>query len=124
MGFFYQALKKATGVATDPQEEMAQDLRIDAEQVRHAPAVVTTGARHRKFDIKHPLESLVAFLSAPVEDENIAAMELSSRRSNRLRVPAAGAPRRRLSSAARSSSPTSRSSPLPTMARILSILAR
>ena len=78
MGFFYQALKKATGVATDPQEGAAQDFgieTIESEPMRIASEVSTSAAKHRRFDLRHPLESLVAFLAPPVEDENIVAME-------------------------------------------------
>lgn len=77
MGFFYQALKKATGVATDAPEES-----VEIEQGRDATGSETTAApraalpkRRRFLDIKFPLESLVAFLAPPIEDQNIAAME-------------------------------------------------
>jgi capsular exopolysaccharide synthesis family protein len=79
MGFFYQALKKATGVATDPQD----DKEVVSES-RSAVGMAETAAleelgreskAHRRFDVRHPIESLVAFLSPPIEDENIVAME-------------------------------------------------
>jgi protein-tyrosine kinase len=78
MGFFYQALKKATGVATDPQEEQMQDAVQDAQPPRTMADEIAAPVRtpaHRRFNLKHPLESLVAFLSPPVEDANIVAME-------------------------------------------------
>lgn len=78
MGFFYQALKKATGVATDPQEDKLQDAFPDPGPSRAIPDVMAPAAKpqaHRRFNLKHPLESLVAFLSPPVEDANIVAME-------------------------------------------------
>src|SRR5436305_1293666 len=79
MGFFYQALKKATGVATDAPEDSVQQP-TEARFERHSTAAVLDAppsqARiRRRLDLKFPLESLVAFLSAPVEDQNIVAME-------------------------------------------------
>jgi capsular exopolysaccharide synthesis family protein len=75
MGFFYQALKKATGVATDtPEETLQADLEV-RQPVETTPAPTISPRVRRRFDIKHPVESLVAFLSAPVEDQNMVAME-------------------------------------------------
>jgi capsular exopolysaccharide synthesis family protein len=79
MGFFYQALKKATGVATDPQDD--KDVAIDSRSAHGVAQTVAIGdlsgesKAHRRFDVRHPIESLVAFLSPPIEDENIVAME-------------------------------------------------
>src|SRR3954470_11652012 len=75
MGFFYQALKKATGVATDTPEEALQNEVEVRERAMDYAAEAPKPKAHRKFDLKHPVESLVAFLSAPVEDQNMVAME-------------------------------------------------
>src|SRR2546429_355844 len=79
MGFFYQALKKATGVPAGVQDEpssVTESLTsLEIAENGSASAVSHETRSHRRFDLKHPLESLVAFLSPPVEEENIVAME-------------------------------------------------
>lgn len=80
MGFFYQALKKATGVPQDPMDEKSSSVEtldvLDAKaNGGHSAAAAPSVKPHRRFDLKHPVESLVAFLSPPVEDENIVALE-------------------------------------------------
>jgi protein-tyrosine kinase len=75
-------LKKETGVASESTENAA-DLPSIEEAARHTtPPTVrshaseTVGkASKQTFEVKHPLESLVAFLSPPVAKENIIAME-------------------------------------------------
>ena len=74
MGFFYQALKKATGVETSDLPE--ENLTAEPEAAGlDAPTAPVRPRAHRRFDLKHPVESLVAFLSAPVDDRNMVAME-------------------------------------------------
>jgi protein-tyrosine kinase len=82
MGFFYQALKKETGVASGTPEETAisvsrEDAPTDRTVVELAERVFDQSKKaiRQTFELKHPLESLVAFLSPPVADENIVAME-------------------------------------------------
>ncbi len=77
MGFFYQALKKAAGVPTSPNEELVErEQPTFEEDLRDKTAAATPTVKpHRKLSLKFPLESLVAFLSPPVEDENVIAME-------------------------------------------------
>jgi capsular exopolysaccharide synthesis family protein len=75
MGFFYQALKKATGVATETPEDTLQ-AEVDVRRSVTDTAIDPARQRaRRRFDIKHPVESLVAYLSAPAEDQNMLAME-------------------------------------------------
>jgi protein-tyrosine kinase len=83
MGFFYQALKKETGVASENPEEAG----IAPAHERPAASNTATEVREpnsdrsykrpvkKSFAVKHPLENLVAFLAPPVVDENIIAME-------------------------------------------------
>ncbi|MCU1286122.1 MAG: cps4B [Acidobacteriales bacterium] len=74
MGFFYQALKKESGIEPDVTEES----RMDRQDATVATATVTreeARGSKQKFEVKFPLESLVAFLTPPVVDENIVAME-------------------------------------------------
>lgn len=77
MGFFYQALKKAAGVETSPAEELAEETRLDLEAESHRETVAAPRKPkpRRKFDLRFPVESLVAFLTPPVKDENVIAME-------------------------------------------------
>jgi capsular exopolysaccharide synthesis family protein len=78
MGFFYQALKKAAGVETSPAEELAEGTRLDVvdEPRRETPVQEPLAPKpRRKFSLKYPIESLVAFLAPPVKDENVIAME-------------------------------------------------
>jgi capsular exopolysaccharide synthesis family protein len=80
MGFFYQAIKKATGQA----EEAAPDTGVAVapaaappEAVRVAvlehPAAPKPVVQH--FELQHPVKNLVAFLTPPVLPQNVAAME-------------------------------------------------
>jgi capsular exopolysaccharide synthesis family protein len=77
MGFFYQALKKAAGVPTSPTEELVErEQPTFDEDLRDRTVAAPAKAKpHRKLSLKFPLESLVAFLSPPVEDANVIAME-------------------------------------------------
>lgn len=77
MGFFYQALKKAAGVPTSANDEFVEREQPSLEEDLRDNAIVAPPKprAHRRFDLKFPLESLVAFLSPPVEDENVIAME-------------------------------------------------
>jgi protein-tyrosine kinase len=82
MGFFYQALKKESGIASDvPDPATASTGFEDSSEHRIAAASPeAVSARHPKshkqtFELKHPVESLVAFLAPPVANENIVAME-------------------------------------------------
>lgn len=87
MGFFYQAMKKATGVEPEPEKQVAEKQSIAAAMdaspgpasavaVAEPPAVsARTSPAKNHFDVKHPLENFVAFLSPPILDANIAAME-------------------------------------------------
>src|SRR5438105_1192440 len=81
MGFFYQALKKATGVATEteaPEESVQAEAALGQSsgyQAQEAAAAVRAPKRRRKLDLRFPMESLVSFLSPPIEDQNILAME-------------------------------------------------
>jgi len=96
MGFFYQAIKRATG---QPVEEAAEAEAATSSVVEVAPLAaaasatalgvatvqpldVTAPAKTRASSIarqllrlQNPIEMLVAFLSPPVIDENIIAME-------------------------------------------------
>ena len=102
MGFFYQAIKKATGVpvelevAEEPASPAASAMPSSAANAAaviagpmHAPApgmkgtaaataVASTQERPRPaqhFEVQFPVHNLVAFLSHPVLERNIAAME-------------------------------------------------
>jgi len=77
MGFFYQALKKAAGVEPGTAEELTEDTRLEmeAEPRREIEAAPRQPKPRRRFDLKFPIESLVAFLAPPVKDENVVAME-------------------------------------------------
>lgn len=89
MGFFYQAIKRATGQVEEPAAVLAPEAN---EAV--APAPVREGGRAkevssadahmpgmvrehtlRHFELKHPISNLVAFLSPPVLESNVHAME-------------------------------------------------
>jgi Mrp family chromosome partitioning ATPase len=91
MGFFYQAIKRATG---QPVEEAAENqaamtssviepVQLAAAASAAAPAHTSASpAKTRASSIarqllrlQNPIEMLVAFLSPPVIDENIIAME-------------------------------------------------
>ncbi|HUS18599.1 MAG TPA: CpsD/CapB family tyrosine-protein kinase [Terriglobales bacterium] len=90
MGFFYQAIKRATG---QPVEEATPEPRFEnaavaasvatsrssATGVEAPPAVnfpaSTPAAPKQTFVLKGQLEKLVAFLTPPVLDPNILAME-------------------------------------------------
>ena len=87
MDFLYQAIKKAAGVEEAPTKNVAVEVLPQPEPVRADLKLAQTSnpaaldrpkksAPGRKtFEVKHPLDNLVAFLSHPVLEPNIAAME-------------------------------------------------
>ena len=86
MGFFYQAIKKATGQVEEVAErEVVRETPVPAERSSRsesAAAIAAPAPVHdhpprvrQRFEVKHPLENLVAFLAPPVLDPNVAAME-------------------------------------------------
>jgi len=89
MGFFYQAMKKATGQPVEDAPETAIDVipAPEAEPLRAeliapapTPAVTTraaTGATvtRKRLPIPQKVEKLVAVLSPPVLDGHVSAME-------------------------------------------------
>jgi capsular exopolysaccharide synthesis family protein len=96
MGFFYQAIKRATGqpveeaseneAATSPAfETVPLAAAASASALGHTMAQPLDGAASAKprssaisrqlLRLQNPIEMLVAFLSPPVIDENIIAME-------------------------------------------------
>lgn len=82
MGFFYQAMKKATGVPVEPEksaeaavpmpENTAVAVAVDEPPVSER---VPTRTVSHSFEVQHPLQNLVAFLAPPILEANIAAME-------------------------------------------------
>jgi protein-tyrosine kinase len=88
MDFFYQAIKRAAGLA---EAEVEPSLRpskgINSVSVAPAPAShrradavamlspERSNAAITKVEVKHPIDHLVAFLSPPIIDVNVAAME-------------------------------------------------
>jgi len=91
MGFFYQAIKKATGQAT-PETEALLEQEVAAEEAMaaavalapaeapvrvaaSAPPVVHAPKPKLSFSVQHPLPHLVAFLAPPVLEPNVMAME-------------------------------------------------
>src|SRR5215212_1128522 len=78
MGFFYQAIKKATG---ETAEQEAQPVSVEtpvAAVSPHAPAEAATAPKRSKLQrlaLPHKLEKLVAVLSPPVLDGHVSAME-------------------------------------------------
>jgi capsular exopolysaccharide synthesis family protein len=100
MGFFYQAIKKATGQVEEAaeREAPAESPLVEAPPQRRETAATVApsleaptplaparpapvpaqehGLRvHQRFEVRHPLENLVAFLTPPVLDTNVVAME-------------------------------------------------
>src|SRR4051794_29036079 len=95
MGFFYQAIKRATGQPVEDAAETEATTSSATEPVQLAAAAVASVAGEtaaQPFDaispaktrsavarqllrLQNPIEMLVAFLSPPVIDENIIAME-------------------------------------------------
>jgi len=93
MGFFYQAIKRATGQPADePKPETARETAAAAVAMSAAPAAIEASvaveappqvsvptrvveAPKQTFALKGQLEKLVAFLTPPVLDPNILAME-------------------------------------------------
>lgn len=93
MGFFYQAIKRATGQpveeskpevppAREPKASPSVPLQASATSaaVAEAPAQVNIPTRvveapKQMFTLKGQIEKLVAFLTPPVLDPNIIAME-------------------------------------------------
>ena len=87
MGFFYQAIKRATGqpVEEEPKAEASSFVEAPlppsaaAVAVAEAPAISipthVVDAPKQSFTLKGQIEKLVAFLSPPVLDANIIAME-------------------------------------------------
>jgi capsular exopolysaccharide synthesis family protein len=78
MGFFYQAIKKATGQPEDATPEAAV-VASAATAAATADAPPVDGGKPPKrvqhFDLQHPVHNLVAFLTPPVLPQNVAAME-------------------------------------------------
>lgn len=92
MDFFYQAIKRATGVAepasvevlspeTHVKVETVAEAKADKVAIPHSAAAAMAEpprksvSTRKSFDVPHPLEGMVAFLSHPVLEPNIAAME-------------------------------------------------
>jgi capsular exopolysaccharide synthesis family protein len=90
MGFFYQAIKKATGQSEDqPEIEplQAESVAVAAPPIPSGlpPAVVKDDAAVavkaaprptvQHFEVQHPIGNMVAFLTPPVLQQNIVAME-------------------------------------------------
>ncbi len=86
MDFLYQAIRKATGVEEPPAKQAAADVfpeiatalsELKAAQTPSLPAdrPKKSALGRKSFDVKHPVDNLVAFLSHPVLEPNIAAME-------------------------------------------------
>jgi protein-tyrosine kinase len=85
MGFFYQAIKKATGQA-DPEPDTKTDVpRTEQPANHHAPAAaaaavapavaVAPAKQRRKLTWPGKSEKLVAVLSPPILDGHVGAME-------------------------------------------------
>jgi capsular exopolysaccharide synthesis family protein len=85
MGFFYQAIKKATGQAEESNPEpnvlastAAATATATASPVERPAAEAPAASPKRQvqhFELQHPVRNLVAFLSPPVLPQNVAAME-------------------------------------------------
>lgn len=89
MGFFYQAIKRATGQTEEPPSILPQDVSEAPvkESAREESAAVekisgnggeprlSHGPVLRHFDLKHPIRNLIAFLTPPVLETNVHAME-------------------------------------------------
>jgi protein-tyrosine kinase len=88
MDFFYQAIKRAAGLAEAEDEAPVRSTkRISSVSVvtpsillptaEPAPMVESDrlNSAKNKVEIKHPVDHLVAFLSPPIIDANVAAME-------------------------------------------------
>ena len=94
MDFLYQAIKRATGTKPEASEQTAVEMLLDekvsaAELQDVLPAALkmvstvpvmsdrakTLGKARKSFEVKHPLDYLVAFLSHPVLEPNVVAME-------------------------------------------------
>lgn len=90
MGFFYQAMKKATGQPVEDAPEAAVDV-IPTEQAAQAAApplaaapvpaatssrgAATASVARKRLQIPQKVEKLVAVLSPPVLDGHVSAME-------------------------------------------------
>ncbi len=85
MGFFYQAIKKATGQTEEASETEQQRERVAiaapppvatpkdvAVSVATSP-VARPAVQH--FEVQHPIKNMVAFLTPPVLPQNVVAME-------------------------------------------------
>ena len=87
MGFFYQAIKRATGQPVEeskPEPSTAvSDVSLSASAAAvaiEAPPAVSipthvVSAPKQTFTLRGQIEKLVAFLTPPVLDQNIIAME-------------------------------------------------
>jgi protein-tyrosine kinase len=90
MGFFYQAIKRATGQPveeTPPHTPKAAESAVPSPQAAAASAVAVETAPapaiparvleppRQTFTLKGQIEKLVAFLTPPILDPNILAME-------------------------------------------------
>jgi capsular exopolysaccharide synthesis family protein len=85
--FLYQAIKKEAGVEEVPTKQAAVELLPEREAPAGASKVSAPISlpdldrpkkivpRRKSFEVKHPVNHLVAFLSHPVLEPNIAAME-------------------------------------------------
>jgi protein-tyrosine kinase len=94
MGFFYQAMKRATGVEVEPEKQAAEQAvasAATATAVAPSPTATVLAATlprtssARSFEVPHPVQNLVAFLSPPILDANIVAMEQCRLLRTRLR---------------------------------------
>jgi capsular exopolysaccharide synthesis family protein len=77
MGFFYQAIKKATGQPDDTAPENNVVTSTAAVAAVEAPRVDAgmPSKQVQHFELQHPVRNLVAFLTPPVLPQNVAAME-------------------------------------------------
>jgi capsular exopolysaccharide synthesis family protein len=90
MGFFYQAIKKATGQPEDgsateqPQQQervavAAPPSPVAGQAVKDGAVAVTAAPAARPaiqhFEVQHPIKNMVAFLTPPVLPHNVVAME-------------------------------------------------
>src|SRR4051812_5798865 len=99
MRFFYNAMKRAAGMPVETEELRPVEVAVEfdasaalenafgyaaashARVASNGAATATAPARalpfraRHEFSLKHPIASLVAFLSAPILESNIFAME-------------------------------------------------
>jgi protein-tyrosine kinase len=91
MGFFYQAMKRATGVEVEPEKQAVEQTAATALAPAPPPftpepaLAASRSGLARSFEVQHPVHNLVAFLSPPILDANIVAMEQCRLLRTRLR---------------------------------------